>query len=256
MKHALLNNVTHKDLKVITRPAAKYGDSVGAVIIFPTEYADILCEYPILIRKDPATSEFQSVALLGFAEDENLFLDATGWNASYIPGVLAKGPFLIGFEEREIDNEICSEPVIHIDMNHPRVSVGSAEKGEPVFLTFGGNTPYINRIAKILKTIHSGMLMSKSMFDAFCSYDLIEPVTIEVNPNEERQYSLNGYHTISEEKLAALSGDSLEQLNKAGFLPLAFFVIASLNNMKKLIAMKNRRIANVQRDQELAKEKV
>jgi hypothetical protein len=238
---------------VITSPAAKYGDSVGAVIIFPTEYGDIQCEYPILFRKDPATDEFQSVALLGFEKEENLFLDNGGWNANYIPGVLAKGPFLIGFQEYVIDGEIREELVVHIDLDHPRVSW---EKGEAVFLTYGGNTPYINRIANILKGIHTGMLMSRSMFDAFASYELIEPVIIEVSLDEERQYSLNNYYTISEEKLTALDGSQLEQLNKAGFLQMAFFVIASLCNVKKLIAMKNRRIANAQRNQELATEKV
>lgn len=247
-RHAQLNNITHQDLKVITSPAAEYGDKVGAVIIFPTEYADIQSEYPILLRKDPATAEFQSVALLGFAEDENLFLDAAGWNANYIPGVLAKGPFLIGFSEREINGEIHNEPVIHIDLDHPRVS---KEKGEPIFMTHGGNTPYLNRIADILKGIHAGMLLSKSMFEAFSQYQLIEPVTIEVNLNKDQQCSLSGYHTISEEKLAALSGDQLEQLNKSGCLQIAFFIIASLHNIKKLMTMKNRRVANAQRNREL-----
>ena len=41
---------------------------------FPTEYGDIQREYPIFFRKDPRHGESLSVALLGFAQDENLFL--------------------------------------------------------------------------------------------------------------------------------------------------------------------------------------
>jgi len=113
-KHALLNNVAHKNLRVITRHSADLGDNVGSVVTFPTEWGDVHREYPILFRKDPATGEFLSVALLGFGEAENLFLDESGWNASYIPGIVARGPFLIGFQREE--------PVIHVDLDHPRIS--------------------------------------------------------------------------------------------------------------------------------------
>ncbi|HVY63308.1 MAG TPA: SapC family protein, partial [Gammaproteobacteria bacterium] len=113
-RHEMLNNVTHKDLRVITRHAAEFGDNLGSVLTFPTEYGDIQREYPIFFRKDPQTGEFGSVALLGFAKDENLFLDETGWHARYIPGVIARGPFLIGFQQQQVNGETQTAPVIHV----------------------------------------------------------------------------------------------------------------------------------------------
>jgi hypothetical protein len=65
----MLNNVTHRDLRVITRYGAQFGDEVGTVLTFPTEYADIQREYPIFFRKDPTSGEYHSVALLGFDEE-------------------------------------------------------------------------------------------------------------------------------------------------------------------------------------------
>jgi hypothetical protein len=70
---------------------------------------------------------------------------------------------------------------------------------------------------------------------------LIEPVNVEIKFNAEEQFNLRGLYTISEEKLRKLDGDSLFKLNNAGFLQGAFLVIASLNNVKKLIDMKHRR---------------
>lgn len=237
-KHVLLNNVAHKDLKVITRYSAEYGDNVSGVLTFPTEYGDIQREYPILFRKSSEANEFQSVALLGFEKNENLFLSGSNWNANYVPGIVARGPFLIGFQEQEINGEVISEPVIHIDMDDPRVS--DAE-GEPVFLTHGGNSPYLEKIASILKGIRDGLEVSKTMFIIFGELGLIEPVAIEIGLNREEKFTLNGYYTISEEKLAALNGQDLEKLNKMGLLQSAFLVIASLHNVKKLIVMKNQR---------------
>jgi hypothetical protein len=240
-KHVVLNNIDHKDLKVISRYSAEYGDAVHCVLTFLTEFGDVQREYPIVFRKDTESGEYQSIALLGFEKGENLFLDDKGWNASYVPGILARGPFLIGFQEQEIDGEYRKEPVVLIDMEDSRVS---KTEGAPLFLPHGGNTPYLQRIASILNSIHDGLAISKAMFAALDSYELIEPVNIEVEVHRDEKLSLSGLYTINEDKLVQLNGEALEKLNKAGFLQAAFLVVASLNNMKKLIEIKRRRILN------------
>jgi hypothetical protein len=217
---------------VITRPAARFGDNVGSVLTFPTEYGDIQREYPIFFRKDPATSEYQSLALLGFKHDENLFLGEEGWSANYVPGVIARGPFLIGFQK--------DKPVIHVDLDSPRIS---QTEGEPVFLPQGGNSPYIDHIAAILNGIHDGIAVGKAMLAAFTEMDLIEPVNLEIKFSAEEQYNMRGLYTISDKKLAALDGDSLFKLNQTGFLQGAFLVMASMNNVRRLIHLKQRRLA-------------
>ncbi|MEO8063897.1 MAG: SapC family protein [Pseudomonadota bacterium] len=237
-RHVLLNNIAHKDLRVITRHGSEFGDNVGTVLTFPTEYADVQREYPIFFRKDSGTGEYQSIALLGFSKDENVFLDEHGWHASYIPGIVARGPFLIGFQAQQADERPTA--VIHVDMDNPRVS---QTEGEPVFLPQGGNSRYIDRVAGILNGISEGMAVSKAMFAAFAAADLIEPVKVEVKFTDTEQYSLLGLHTVSVEKLRKLDGATLEQLNRAGFLQGAFLVAASMSNVRKLIDLKHRRRA-------------
>ncbi|HEY5808817.1 MAG TPA: SapC family protein, partial [Povalibacter sp.] len=206
-RHAMLNNVTHKDLRVITRHGAEFGDNIGSVPTFPTEYADVQREYPIFFRKDQDSGEFQSMVLLGFGKDENLFLTEDGrWDASYIPGVVARGPFLIGFQEQDVGGTVQKEPVIHIDMDHPRVS---QSEGEPVFLPQGGNSRYLDNISVILRGLRDGMAISKAMFSAFTALDLIEPVKLEIKLGTEEQYNVVGMHTINAEKLRALEGETL-----------------------------------------------
>jgi len=237
-KHVLLNNVTHKDLRVIRRYGTEFGDNVGTVVTVPTEYADIQREYPIFFRKDPASGEYQSIALLGFQKDENLFLENGRWNASYVPGLIARGPFLIGFQEQQVDGDVRKEAVIHIDLDNPHVST---TEGEPIFLPQGGNSRYLDHMASVLSGLRDGMSISKAMFAAFGEFELIEPIKVEIKLSENEKYDVLGLHTINHEKLANLSGEALEKLNRTGFLQGAFLVIASHSNMKKLIDMKYRR---------------
>ena len=188
-RHVMLNNIAHKDLRVITRYGAEFGDNVGTMMVVPTEFADVQREYPIFFRKDPATGDFSSFALLGFSKDENLFLEDGVWKAAYVPGIIARGPFLIGFQERREGGDVQKEAVIHVDLDDPRIS---ATEGEPVFLPQGGNSRYLDRVAGILNGIRTGLEVSKAMFAAFTAADLIEPVKIEVKFNSEEQYDLLG----------------------------------------------------------------
>jgi hypothetical protein len=86
-----------------------------------------------------------------------------------------------------------------------------------------------------------GLAASQPMFAAFTALDLIEPVKLEISLTESEKYNLLGFFTLNEQKLAALDGEALHRLNRAGFLRSAFFVVASLTNIKKLIDLKFRR---------------
>lgn len=239
-RHALLNNVDHHDLRVNLRYGPEFGDAVATVLTFPTEFADIQREYPIFFQKDEASGQFQAVALLGFKEGENLFVEGGRWNSKYLPGVIARGPFLIGFQERQEGGAMRKEPVIHVDLDHPRVS---RTEGQAVFLPRGGNSPYLEHVANVLNGIHEGIETGRAMFAAFAELDLIEPVKVEIKVSETEKYGLEGLHTINQEKLRALDGEKLSKLHRSGFLQGAYLAIASLGNVRALMAAKQARNA-------------
>jgi hypothetical protein len=238
VQHVMLNNVTHKDLRVVTGHSAAFGENVATAMVVPTEFLQAQREYPIFFRKDPATEDYMAVVLLGLQKDENLFLDEQGWHADYVPGVIARGPFFIGYQRREVQGKVENVPVMHIDMEHPRIS---RSEGEALFRPDGSNTRYLDGIADLLNGVHKGMDINRPMFDALKAADLIESVQLEVKVNSEEQYNLTGLFTVSREKLNNLDADTLFKLHRAGYLQAAFLVASSINNVQRLIDMKNRR---------------
>lgn len=237
-KHVLLDNITHKDLRVRMQHGAAYGDNVGVVPAFPTEFADVQREYPIFFRRD-SKGEYYAVALLGFAPDENLFLQGDRWDATYVPGIIARGPFLIGFQEIQEGGELRRSPVIHIDMDNPRVN---EIEGERVFLEQGGHSPYLQRMMRVLGGLSDGHAVAKAMFDAYASLDLIAPVDLEVKITGTEPVSLAGFHTIEREKLAGLDSAKLHDLHRSGFLHGAYLVLASHGTLNKLIERKVKKV--------------
>jgi hypothetical protein len=234
----LLDNITHKDLRVRLKYGASFGDNVGTVLAMPTEFADLQREYPIFFRRD-TSGDYYAVALLGFDKDENLYLDGDRWDAFYLPGMVARGPFMIGFQERQEGSEVQRQPVIHVDMDHPRIS---ETEGERVFLDQGGHSPYLQRITRVLNGLNEGFAVAKPMYAAFVALGLIVPVQL-VKITGREPVNLLGFHTIDREKLGKLGPEDLLKLHRTGFLQGAYLVLASHANLEILIDRKVRKTA-------------
>ena len=235
MTNVLLNNVDHHDLRVITRHGPELGDAVNQVMVFPTEFEWLQREYPIVLRKS-SEGPLRPVALLGLARGENLFLDGEGgWRASSIPALVQRGPFSIAAPP-----DAQGEPMIRIDLDHPRVS---RDGGEPVFLPHGGNSPYLERVSAVLQTIYAGHRLFDPMVAAFESAGLLRQVNLEVRVSGTDVYAVPDVLTIDRERLAALGGGELAELHGKGFLQAAFLLSASLGNIQRLADLKSRRLA-------------
>ncbi len=233
----LLNNVDHKDLRVITTRSADLGDNVWYAPTFPHEFRNIQRCYPIFFTKNPDTGKLQPVAMFGFKDRENLFLDEKGWNAPYIPLGIVRQPFLIGLQEARDEGVSGKQVVVSVDMDNPRV--GTTE-GEPVFLEHGGSTEYLEQVTAILKVIHEGFQRSKSFVDMLLGMDLVESFVLDVELDSGATHRMSGFYTIKEETLARLPGEDLAVLNTNGYLEAVYMIIASQSNIPDLVAKKNR----------------
>ena len=236
-KIELLNNVDHKDLRVIINRSAEYGDNVWYTPTFPHEFRNLQAHYPIVFTKNPETGKFQAVALCGFENGENLFLSETGWDAAYIPLSIMRQPFLIGFQEVREDSVSRTQLVVSVDMDSPRIS---RTEGEPVFLEHGGNSEYLERVNSILSLIDQGFQLNQNFIDMLLGMDLLESFVLDVELNDGSEHRLSGFYTINEDSLAGLTGDDLVILNNNGFLEPVYMAIASMSNIPGLVDRKNR----------------
>jgi hypothetical protein len=238
-RHVLLNNVEHRDLRVVTRRSAQYGDDVMCALTFPAEFRSVQAHYPIFFRKAADSGQFQPFAMFGFRDNENLFLDERGWDATYVPMTVERQPFLIGFQPGAAGGDVERQTVIHVDLDSPRLS---RTEGERVFLEYGGVSEYLQRVNSLLGAIHAGVQATPQFVAALLELDLLESFALDMRLADGTDHRVAGYYTINEERLAALDGQQLEGLNSKGYLLPVFMAIASLSNIRELIERKNRRM--------------
>ena len=230
-KPVLLNNVEHKNLRVITRRGARFGDAQMAAPTFPAEFRNVQACYPIVFRQTTDGAGFEPIALFGFQEDENLFLQGERWDAVYIPMLVERQPFLIGMGGAD-----GQDLTVHIDIESPRVS---DSEGEEVFKPHGGTTDYLERVNSLLAAIHNGMQDMPLFLATLVEHELLESFVLDIGLDDGSQNRLAGFYTINEDRLAGLSGDVIAKLHAGGHLHAIYMVLASLSNFRALIDRKN-----------------
>ncbi len=227
-KSVLLNNVEHKDLRVITRRGAEFGDNLMACPTFPAEFRDVQACYPIVFRKTVDGLGFDPIALFGFQDGENLFLTGDRWDAPYVPMLVERQPFHIGINGTEL--------MVHIDIESPRVS---QTDGEAVFKEHGGNSDFLERSNSLLSAIHQGVQGVPGFIATLLEHELLESFVLDVELNDGSQNRLVGFHTINEDRLQGLDGETIAKLHQTGMLHAIYMVVASLSNFRILIDRKN-----------------
>jgi hypothetical protein len=240
MNRVLLNNVDHADLRVAIRGGLAFGDGVNQLPIFPSEFEAAQRSFPIIFRPDGDV--LQAYALLGLDRDENLFLDGERWTSAYVPAFQRRGPFSIGLVPAQPGDVETGEPKIQIDMDDPRVNVPD---GLPVFLEHGGNTPLLNHITDVLRTIYKGMEVGPEIYAAWQQAGLLQSITMQIDLDGERAYELADLIVVDRQAVADLSGEALERLHRQGLLEGAMFAAASLGNVQHLIELKKRKQAGL-----------
>ena len=232
-QYEVLNKEKHRALRIKTGYGEALGDAVMYVMTYPMEFRDIQSCYPILFTKDPNTGGFFAAAVLGFEADQNLFLQDDGWDASYVPAMAQRQPFLIA--KRADDDD--KPPVVSLDLDNPRVG---QDEGEALFDADGGSTDFLNQKNALLDKLHRGLQHGSGFIDTLLQHQLLEQITLDLAFTDGSKKSVQGFYSIAEEQLYKLKGDVLESLNQAGYLQPVFMAVASLSRVRDIIERRNR----------------
>lgn len=232
---ALLDNVTHRHLRVHTDRSAAWGDARHFALAFPAEFHHLQAHFPIVFQHVEGDVGFQPIALFGLEEGQNLFLTDHGWDATAVPMALQREPFLIG---RTQDDSLQ----LHIDLDSPRiVKPEEGEVGTALFMPHGGFSDYLEQVVQLMENLHAQAQHLPFFIEALMRHQLLEPFVLDMEMLGGGQSRLTGLFTVNEERLAALPGADLEALARDGLLLPIYMQIASLAQLPMLAERSVRR---------------
>ncbi len=143
--------------------------------------------YPDRVPQGRARASSSRVALFGFKDEQNLFLTEQGWDAHYMPLMIERQPFCIGQSPN-------GEPMMHIDLDSPRVS---RTEGEPLFREHGGNTEFLERMNSVLLAPSTrASLATQPFVAALLEHDLLESFVLDIELDDGSQNRFAGFYTM------------------------------------------------------------
>lgn len=230
---ALLDNVTHRHLRVRTERSAAFGDARQFALALPAEFRQLQAHFPIVFQALDDGS-FQPIVLFGLEEGQNLFLTERGWDAPVVPMALQRDPFLIGRHGDTLQ--------LHVDLASPRiVRPEDGEVGTAVFMPHGGHSDYLDHVIQLLEQLHAHAQRLPHFVDALTQHQLLEPFVLDFELADGTPSRLSGLYTINEERLAALPGPVLEALQNDGHLLPIYMQLASLAQLNDLFERQRRK---------------
>lgn len=225
-KIEVLNPTIHAHLKINTHLTDSSQYQVHMVPVLVSELLALSANFPLFFSKNVDNAEFKLVALLGFDETENLYIDHGEWTSNSIPKVFDREPFHIDMADNKV----------FIDVEHQTIS---SEQGEALFDEAGEPSPLLQRVLNNLQQIKTGLPLTENFVSEVLKYDLLEAVKLKIKFKDETEKTFEGLYNISQEKLSKLSKDELFTLQQSGLLQGLYLVLHSVEQVKTLVTKKN-----------------
>ena len=234
-----LDPAVHRSRRIVPLEDYSIARELHAVFVTATEFPQAALEFPIVFvetgRHDTAGRPMMaSVALLGLSHGENLHVDGTRWDARYIPAYIRRYPF----------STAAMPGASGINVLVDEAWSGFSEQtGEPLFEADDAPAPALKRAMDFLERFELEAERTRAFCERVVMLGLLKEMKADATlPNGEK-LSVDGFHTIDEEKLRALPDATVLELWRNGLLMLMQVHLLSIVNIRHLVNKKAARLA-------------
>lgn len=221
-----LNSETHRKLKI--KPSSegwKFSGKTNSVLLAGVEFAEACKHFPIVFAK-VGGQRVLPVALLGFRDQENLFVDARGqWKSEYVPAYIRRYPFVLAKADAGGQLTVC------IDEAYPGFG---ADEGQPLFNDKGESTDYLKGVLGFLQNYQAQLDRTDKFLEALRDCELLVDVAANVKLPGGESFSIAGLMMVDERKLQALPEAQILRLFRSGDLAWVYCHLISISNFNRL----------------------
>lgn len=235
-----LTAANHGNLSLETASNHAFSADVNAVPLMAVELPHAAAEYAIVFTA--TEDDVIPAAVLGIRNEQNLFLDQNQrWQAKYIPAFIRRYPFVFAASSDGKRLTLC------IDETHPAVNRDG--RGRRLFTDDGKPTEFTDQVLKFLSDYQTQFERTRLFGRHLKELNLLESMQAEVTTPAGETLKLNGFHTISREKLRTLDPEKLASLARTDELELVYHHLYSMRNFNDI---KDRLLSSMATSEETA----
>ena len=228
-KAVALDRVKHRDLKLDTATRDLSDVSkLNAFFVAGTEFTDACKEFPVVWvlagQGDDGKAQVAPIAVFGLRPEQNLCIDAGAWRVRYVPAMLRLYPFAMA-------RVAADEMVVCIDESWS----GFGATGEALFDASGAPTAFTSNVQKQLENFEAEVERTRMAGALLVEKDLLREMRFDATMPDGSKLVVDGFLTIDEDKLAALSDADILNFHRNGLMGLIHAHQISLGNMARLV---------------------
>jgi hypothetical protein len=222
----LINTITHKDSAIKAYDSFSYAKEMINAPITVAEFYECCKDYPIVFVKD-AENNWSASAMLGYEEKKNLFInDAGEWEKlRYVPASIRRYPFIYVAQE---NNQLS------LGMESDAKSEAEADKERKLFDADGKASEFLNGVLGFMNQFQNDAVLTANFIKQLEEWELLEERTAQIMTPDQKNYQINGFYTINEEKLQHLSKKKKQDICDKDAYPLITAHLISLSNVQRM----------------------
>ncbi len=230
-----LNKDKHAKLKVKPNLDFAQAKDINLAAVTLGELSAAAANFPLVFVQHPDSKVTRPVAMFGLRPGENYYYGMNGWDATYVPLLIQRHPFLIGLDDENPDNKMLT---MCIDKNSPFIS---ETDGIALFSENGDGTDFLNVRNQMLMEIFEGEKITERFTQKIMELNLLKPFEIILQGMDGQGRKVTGLWTFDEAKLKQLTAAQVQELHELDFLAACYLIYASLFQIHNMMKLRNRK---------------
>ena len=217
-----------------------FAGKTHAVVLQVQEFRLAAAFYPIIFADEVLPTP---LAVLGYRDGENLFVDAAGaWaEGTYVPAYVRRYPFATGQGAQDGEHLLyldeASDLVVDLDLEsgaEPGAESGAGPGVEPLFAD-GQPSERTQKALEFCTAFQQQAAVTNAFVEAVMARDLLESKEVRLDLPGGGSQLLTGLRVIAEQKFNALPDADFLEWREKGWLPLVYWHWASMDNFFRMV---------------------
>lgn len=228
-----LDPVKHGDLQVRKNASVEQAAKQHILNIRAAEIGKAVCSFPVFFVRNNVSGGYVLSSICSFEPEMNLFVEDGQWLADYFPTGLQTFPLVLMADPADE-----KQATVGIDPENPAFC---KEDGIALFEDDDKASVYLSTVTNLLESDIQNDINSFHFVKKIEELGLMRPVNLQVNYHDDSVNTIQGLHTINEERLRALTPEQLESFNQNGYLVSMYAMLTSTFQLNALIKRHNQK---------------
>ena len=226
----------HAKLRVKPNVDFAHAKELNLAAVMLTELSAATANFPVAFIQHTESGVMRPVAMFGLRPGENYYYGPNGWDATYVPLLIQRHPFLIGADDENPDS---NKLTMCLDRTSPFLTEG---EGIAMFDDNGNPTEFLGTRNQLLGEIFEGERITEQFTQKIREFGLLKPFEILLQSIDGQTRKVTGLWTFDEVKLRQLSDAQVLELNRLDFLAACYVIYGSLFQIHRMMQLRNRKL--------------